>query len=95
VPDYPSAHSAAGGAASAVLIWFFGGDQHIFTTTSSFPVPPRTFYRISDAAKENAISRMFVGIHFRLACTTGYEQGLEVGHWTVQRVTQGTLPWEK
>ena len=68
VPDYPSAHAAAGGAASAVLISFFG-DEHTFTLTSTFPVPPRTFNRISDAAKENSISRMLVGIHFRLACT--------------------------
>ena len=95
VPDYPSAHSTAGGAASAVLIWFFGGDNHSFTLASTFPVPPRTFARISDAAKENAISRMLVGIHFRLACTVGYEQGLEVGQWVVQRVTEGTLSWEK
>lgn len=95
VPDYPSAHSTAGGAASAVLIWFFGGDSHSFTLASTFPVPPRTFTRISDAAKENAVSRMLVGIHFRLACTVGYEQGLEVGQWVVQRVTEGTLQWEK
>ena len=84
VPDYPSAHAAAGGAASAVLISFFGGDEHTFTLASTFPVPPRTFNRISDAAKENAISRMLVGIHFRLACTGGYEQGLAVGQWAVQ-----------
>jgi hypothetical protein len=85
VPDYPSAHAAAGGAASAVLISFFG-DEHIFTLRSTLPVPPRTFNRISDAAKENSISRMLVGIHFRLACTAGYEQGLSVGQWAVQHV---------
>jgi PAP2 superfamily len=95
VPDYPSAHAAAGGAASSVLIWFFGGDKHTFTLASTFPVPPRTFYRISDAAKENSISRMFVGIHFRLACTVGYEQGLQVGDWAVQQVTQQLVGWEK
>jgi hypothetical protein len=85
VPDYPSAHAASGGAASAVLISFFG-DEHTFTLTSTFPVPPRTFNRISDAAKENSISRMLVGIHFRLACTAGYKQGLAVGQWAVQHV---------
>jgi hypothetical protein len=95
VPDYPSAHATAGGAASTVLIWFFKGDTHTFKFASTFPVPPRTFYRISDAAKENAISRMLVGIHFRLACTVGYEQGLEVGDWTVKQVTQHGVNWEK
>lgn len=95
VPDYPSAHAAAGGAASVVLISFLGGDQHTFTFASTFPVPARKFNRISDAAKENAISRMLVGIHFRLACTVGYEQGQEVGDWTVKQVTQHSVNWEK
>src|SRR4029077_15050933 len=60
IPDYPSAHAAAGGAASAVLISFFGGDEHTFTLASTFPVPPRTFNCISDAAQGNAFSRLRV-----------------------------------
>ncbi|HUJ42664.1 MAG TPA: vanadium-dependent haloperoxidase [Opitutaceae bacterium] len=89
VPDYPSNHANMGGAASVVLAWFFGGDQQTFSYTSTmsagFPfVGPRTFHRLSDAAKENATSRMLVGIHFRLACETGLKQGREVGTWVVQ-----------
>ena len=89
VPDYPGAHAAVGAAAATVLIAFFG-DENNFTFASTmsaaFPsVGPRTFHRISDAAKENATSRMLVGIHFRLACTVGYEQGLEVGNWVVKQ----------
>ena len=41
------------------------------------------------------LPRMLVGIHFRLACTVGYEQGLEVGSWTVHQVAQGYVNWEK
>jgi len=37
------------------------------------------FERLSDAAVENAYSRMLVGIHFRRACTAGLEQGRAVG----------------
>ena len=89
VPDYPSAHATAGGAASTVLIAFFGEENNFTfasTMSAAFPsVGPRTFHRISDAAKENATSRMLVGIHFRLACTVGYEQGLEVGNWVVKQ----------
>lgn len=88
VPDYPSAHACAGGAASVVLAAFFGDAQTFtFQTTMSFPFPqlqPRTYHRISDAAKENAISRMLVGIHFRQACRVGLEQGRAVGKWVVQ-----------
>ena len=89
VPDYPSGHAAASAAAATVLIAFFG-DENTFTFASTmsaaYPsVGPRTFHRISDAAKETAISRMLVGIHFRLACTAGYQQGLEVGNWVVKQ----------
>ena len=85
IPDYPSGHAAAGGAAAQVLIATFG-DEHTFelTSTMSFPFPeiqPRTFHRISDAANENAASRMLVGIHFRLACEAGLKQGQDVGNW--------------
>jgi hypothetical protein len=88
IPDYPSAHACAGGAASTVLISVFG-DEQTFTlpSTMSFPFPqvaPRTFHRISDAAKENAQSRMLVGIHFRLACEVGLAQGIDIGSWIVK-----------
>jgi hypothetical protein len=91
IPDYPSNHSAMGGAASVVLIAFLG-DEHTFTFASTTAVPPgfpypspgpRTFHRISEAARENCLSRMLVGIHFRLACETGLEMGVDVGSWVV------------
>ncbi|MEO6005206.1 MAG: vanadium-dependent haloperoxidase [Opitutus sp.] len=88
IPDYPSAHACAGGAAATVLISVFGDDQTFtLASTMSFPFPsiqPRTFHKISDAAKENALSRMLVGIHFRLACEVGLEQGTDIGRWVVK-----------
>ena len=92
VPDYPSAHACAGGAAAVVLSSCFGGDAQTFTfqSTMAFPFPqiqPRTYHRISDAAKENAISRMLVGIHFREACMVGLSQGTDVGRWVVQHAS--------
>jgi len=89
MPDYISTHAAQGAAASVVLIWFFHGDEHTFVLTSTMAgvVPglhPRTFHRISDAAVENALSRLYAGIHFRLACLTGLTQGRNVGAWVVQ-----------
>jgi hypothetical protein len=71
-----------GGAASTVLISFFG-DENTFMFGSTSADGTRSFHRISDAAKENAISRMVVGIHFRLACEMGLEQGVDVGTWVV------------
>jgi hypothetical protein len=89
MPDHVSTHAVAGAAATAVLIWFFHGDEHTFTLTSTmrteFPdLQPRTFHRISDAATENAFSRVCAGIHFRSACLAGLEQGRTIGEWVVQ-----------
>ena len=87
MPDYISTHAAQGGAAATVLIRFFG-DEQVFTLpttmTAQYPdLQPRTFQRISDAAVENALSRLYAGIHFRFACLTGLKQGREVGAWVV------------
>lgn len=92
MPDYISTHADMGAAASVVLIWFFHGDEHTFTLTSTMAgaIPDlhsRTFHRISDAAVENALSRLHAGIHFRVACLTGLTQGREVGAWVVQHAS--------
>jgi hypothetical protein len=53
--------------------------------SSQFPnLRPRTFHRITDAAVENALSRVYAGIHFRFACLSGLTQGRNVGAWVVQ-----------
>ena len=38
---------------------------------------------VSQAAKENADSRVRAGIHFRFACDAGLELGKRIGTWTV------------
>lgn len=87
-PDYPSAHAAAGGAAAEVIERFFNKDDFSFSLTSSsgppgFPAEnsTRSFRSLSQAANENAISRMYLGIHFREACLRGLEQGRNIGAW--------------
>jgi hypothetical protein len=89
MPDYISTHATVGAAASVVLIWYFNGDDHAFTIptsmTAQFPnLHPRSYSRISDAAVENAVSRVYAGIHFRFACVNGIALGRNVGAWVVQ-----------
>jgi PAP2 superfamily len=89
MPEYVATHATMSAAASVVLIWFFHGDEHTFTITSTMvsAVPglhERTYHRISDAAVECALSRVFAGVHFRSACLQGLAQGREVGAWVVQ-----------
>ncbi len=82
-PDYTSTHSVLGAAAAEVLARYFGTDAISFTTTSGAPFPgmTRSFTSFSQAAQENADSRVYAGIHFRTACRHGLLQGAQVGRY--------------
>ncbi len=85
VHDYPSTHSALGNAAATVLARVLG-DNTSFSFASPTAVPAnsvRSFSSFSQAAKENASSRVMAGIHFRFSCEAGLEQGSKIGEWTV------------
>jgi hypothetical protein len=85
VQDYPSTHSALGNAAATVLARVLG-DNTAFTITSPTAFPAgstRSFTSFSQAAKENADSRVRAGIHFRFACEAGLELGNKIGNWNV------------
>lgn len=82
VPDYPSNHSVNGGAGAEVLKNFFGTDNIPFDATSlTLPGVTRHYNSFSQAAIENALSRVYVGYHFRNACTKGVEQGHKIGKY--------------
>lgn len=86
VQDYPSTHAALGNAAAVVLAHVFG-DKTRFTATSTTADPitaKRSFSSFSQAAQENADSRVMAGIHFRFSCEAGLELGRNVGQWTVE-----------
>ena len=80
VPDYPSAHSTAGGAGAAIIEALVPGrGQPISTTSASAPNVTRTFESVASAASENALSRIYIGYHFRHATAVGLRQGRAVG----------------
>ena len=91
VPDLPSTHSVLGMAAATVLAQSFGRD-HVpfsFASSSAMPANPvRSFRSFSEAARENADSRVKAGLHFRFATTAGREMGRQIG----QYVTRNALP---
>ena len=81
VQDYPSTHSALGAAAAGVLAHSFGRDNVAFTfsSTSALPAnPTRSFASFSEAARENADSRVKAGLHFRFATTAGLKLGDDI-----------------
>jgi hypothetical protein len=90
VPDYPSTHSVLGAAAAEVLTRFFGTDTRSFTTTSGAPNPgiTRSYTSFSQAAQENANSRVYAGIHFRSACRDGVILGGQVGRYAFENYLQ-------
>jgi hypothetical protein len=46
--------------------------------------PMRSFNDAMEAARENAYSRVLVGIHFRRACTAGLQQGRDVARYVFE-----------
>ena len=87
VHDYPSTHSALGNAAATVLARLLG-DNTPFSMSSPTALPSapvRSFSSFSQAANENANSRVMAGIHFRFSCEAGQELGNKIGNWTVEQ----------
>lgn len=85
VHDYPSTHSTLGNAAATVLNEIIGSHTG-FTMTSTSAEPAnstRSFTNFEQAARENADSRVWAGIHFRFSCDRGLELGKRIGDWTV------------
>jgi hypothetical protein len=93
IPDYDSGHAVQGGAASEVLRRFFGTDELSFSACS-YTLPAgqtctdatptlRHFTSFSQAADENAVSRIYVGFHFRDAVETGTRHGEKIGNRAV------------
>jgi hypothetical protein len=91
VPDYPSAHAAAGAAAAEVINALVGANLSFQHTSTSAPAAgpdatlTRSYDNVFDAAYENAYSRMLVGIHFRRACTVGLQQGRNVARYVLEQ----------
>jgi hypothetical protein len=91
--DYASGHAIEGGAAAEVLKEFFGTDQISFQdcsetlspgSTCSDPSPVlRSFASFSQAADENAYSRVLIGFHFRKSTQEGTAYGRKIGQRAV------------
>lgn len=89
-PAWASGHATFGGAHAGVMAAFFCTDNVTFTIDSEDPFyqslpshPPRTFHRFSDAAWENAMSRIYLGVHWRVDADTGNRAGLKIGEYAV------------
>lgn len=97
-PSYPSAHGSGSGSGMMVLAKTLGlGDDYAFTMTvpevdSAGPMsekmkmdpPERLFSSFSEAALEGAMSRLYLGIHFRYDSEEGNKLGVKIGEYACQ-----------
>lgn len=81
-PSYPSAHMTFTAAATRVLELYFGTDEIPFSTTSDgLPGSVRNYRRLSEAADEVGMSRIYGGIHTMFDVDAGKETGARIGEW--------------
>ncbi len=98
-PSYTSGHATFGGAVFRVLERFYGTDNIPFTFVSDElngvttdrlgnvrPLRPRTFHSFSQAAEENARSRIYLGIHWQFDADEGVRCGYAVGDYVFDSV---------
>ena len=81
-PGYPSGHSCFASAAGGVFINTFGNNTN-FTDRShegrdEFLGTPRNFTTFKEMARENAFSRIPLGVHIRMDCVEGLRLGYEI-----------------
>lgn len=91
-PAYPSGHSGFGAAGAGILTDIFG--QRTFTDRchvdrSEFIGIPRTYSNFAELGREDAYSRLPLGVHFRMDC----DEGVRLGDLAANRVVH--LPWRK
>lgn len=97
-PAYVSGHATFGAAHAAIMASFFGTDNITFTVGSDeFGVNPglgyasnltRTFNSFSQAAWENALSRVYLGVHFEWDAIDGNTLGYDVGRYAFNNFLQ-------
>jgi len=86
-PSYPGAHAVISAGAAAVLISVLEKDELHFNVTSEvMPGVERSFERLSAAAEEATLSRIFSGAHFRFDLTAGQRLGRDVADFVVDNL---------
>lgn len=80
-PAYVSGHATFAAAHGRMMANYFGTDAKTFTATTEDPFAvgtPRTYTSFSDAALENARSRVYLGVHWQWDADQGNAAGIKV-----------------
>lgn len=86
-PDYISGHSTFGGAFAGVMTNFFGENYSFTAVSQEMPGVTRTYNSFYDAAYDDAISRVYGGIHVREATVDdALPTGFAIGNFVAQNL---------
>lgn len=86
-PEYVSGHSVVSGAASTILTGIFGDNfAYEDDTEIAYGLPVRSFTSFNQAADEAAMSRMYGGIHYKVAIEVGLKQGRDLGNFVNEKL---------
>ncbi|MFZ4426914.1 MAG: ATP-binding protein [Saprospiraceae bacterium] len=82
-PSYPSGHSIFGASTSVVLGKIYGTTYAITDKSNTgmglVDFQPRKYPSFEAMAKENALSRIYMGVHYRIDCEEGLRLGRAIG----------------
>jgi len=92
-PSYPADHSGFSAAAVGVFKSVFGTEMHLIDKSHEFRIEfngtPREFKSFDEMANENSLSRMYLGVHFKM----DIDEGSRLGNIAAEKVNG--LPWKK
>lgn len=83
-PAWASGHAAFGAAWAGIMRQYFKSDDVTFTASTDDPKSPvrnRTFTSFSQAARENADSRVWLGVHYPWDASDGLALGDSIATW--------------
>jgi hypothetical protein len=84
-PTYPSTHAECGGAGTEILKQFFKTDKKSFTIGCyKLPDVTRSYKSFSEFSSELAVSRIYIGYHFRNDIEQGEKKGKELGKYVFE-----------
>jgi PAP2 superfamily len=88
VPEWPSAHAMAAAAAAEVIKAQMPGTTEFTMESSTLPGQPRTVASVDVATRENSLSRIYAGFHWRAATLEGERVGVLLGKFVAQNSLQ-------